>query len=132
DEKQWAAGDVHPSSPYHGHVYAVWDDGAVVFARTTDHGATWTGTSGAAAGAPITSGTVYPEITVSSTGSVYVVSTNVSSLVAMMVSTDGGGSFHAAPNPATGITTLEAALPTVDGWAELPGGHFRVISDPTI
>src|SRR5215467_885487 len=21
DDKQWAAGDVHPSSPYHGHVY---------------------------------------------------------------------------------------------------------------
>ncbi len=132
DDKQWAAGDFHPSSPYHGHVYAVWDNGSIAFARTTDHGATWTGTSGAAAGAPIASGTLYPEITVSDTGAVYVVSTDVASLVAMMVSTDGGNSFHSAPYPATGITTLEAALPTVDGWAELPGGTFRVISDPTV
>jgi hypothetical protein len=76
--------------------------------------------------------TVYPEITVSDTGAVYVVSTDTASLVAMMVSTDGGDSFQPATNPATGITTLEDALPAVDGWAELPGGTFRVISDPTV
>jgi hypothetical protein len=46
DDKQWAAGDAHPSSPYRGHVYAVWDKGSIAFARTTDHGATRTGTSG--------------------------------------------------------------------------------------
>ena len=133
DDKQWAAGDTSPSSPFHGNVYAVWDNGAIAFARTTDHGATWTGTSGAAAGAPIASGeTVYPEITVSDTGTVYVVSTDTVSLVAMMVSADGGDSFQAAVDPATGITTLEDALPAVDGWAELPGGTFRVISDPTV
>jgi hypothetical protein len=133
DDKQWAAGDTHPKSPFHGHVYTVWDNNCIAFARTTDHGATWTGTSGAAAGVQIAPGnTVYPEITVSDNGTVYVVSTDAESLVAMLVSTDGGASFHSAPNPATGITTLEAALPTVDGWAELPGGTFRVISDPTV
>jgi hypothetical protein len=133
DDKQWAAGDTHPKSPFHGHVYTVWDNNCIAFARTTDHGATWTGTSGAAAGVQIAPGnTVYPEITVSDNGTVYVVSTDAESLVAMLVSTDGGASFHSAPNPATGITTLEATLPTVDGWAELPGGTFRVISDPTV
>jgi hypothetical protein len=133
DDKQWAAGDTHPQSPFHGHVYTVWDNNGIAFARTTDHGTTWTGTSGAAAGVQIAPGnTVYPEITVSDNGTVYVVSTDAQSLVAMLVSTDGGGSFHSAPNPATGITTLEAALPAVDRFPELPGGTFRVISDPTV
>lgn len=133
DDKQWAAGDTHPTSPFHGHVYTVWDNNGIAFARTTDHGATWTGTSGAA-GVQIAPGnTVYPEITVSDNGTVYVVSTDARSLVAMLVSTDGGASFHSAPNPATGITTLEAALPAVDQqFPELPGGTFRVISDPTV
>lgn len=133
DDKQWAAGDTSPSSPFHGNVYAVWDNGGIAFARTTDHGTTWTGTSGEAAGVLIASGgTVYPEITVADTGTVYVVSTDTASLVAMMVSTDGGDSFQAAIDPATGITTLEDALPVVDGYAELPGGKFRVVSDPTV
>jgi hypothetical protein len=133
DDKQWAAGDTYPQSPFHGHVYAVWDNNGIAFARTTDHGATWTGTSGAAAGVQIAPGnTVYPEITVSNNGTVYLVSTDAQSLVAMLVSTDGGASFHSAPDPATGITTLEAALPAVDQFPELPGGTFRVISDPTV
>src|SRR5260370_2947800 len=51
----------------------------------------------------------------------------------MVVPTDGGASFHSAPDPATGITTLDAALPAVDQqFPELPGGTFRVISDPTV
>jgi hypothetical protein len=133
DDKQWAAGDTSASSPFRGNVYAVWDNGSIAFARTTNHGGTWTGTSGQAAGVAIAPGdTLYPEITVSDNGTVYVVSTDTTSLVAMMVSTDGGASFQAAANPATGITTLEDGLTAVDGWAELPGGHFRVISDPTI
>src|SRR5579875_2166700 len=53
-DKQWAAGDSNPASPYHGNVYAVWDKldapGAMAFARTLDHGASWTGAGGAAAG----------------------------------------------------------------------------------
>src|SRR5258708_37858495 len=44
DDKQWAAGDANPSSPYHGRVYVVWDDGpAMRFARTLDHGGMWIG-----------------------------------------------------------------------------------------
>src|SRR5690242_14990600 len=49
DDKQWVLGDVNPTSPYCGNVYAVWDDGSglgaskLAFARTTDHGSTWKG-----------------------------------------------------------------------------------------
>lgn len=44
DDKQWAAGDINPASPYYGNVYAAWDNGSqLAFARTTDHGATWKG-----------------------------------------------------------------------------------------
>ncbi len=41
DDKQWAAGDGNPGSPFHGRVYAAWDGpGGLCFARTLDHGAT--------------------------------------------------------------------------------------------
>ena len=36
DDKQWAASDNNPASPYNGHVYVVWDDlnaGTCAFAR---------------------------------------------------------------------------------------------------
>jgi hypothetical protein len=132
DDKQWAAGDANPASPYRGNVYAVWDNGGLSFARTTDHGSSWTGTTGAAAGDTISAGTVFPEITVSDDGTVIIVSTDATSTVQMLVSHDGGGSFQSTTDPATGITTLEDATPRVNGWNELPGGTFRVISDPTV
>jgi hypothetical protein len=132
DDKQWAAGDSNPASPFHGNVYAVWDNGGIAFAKTSDHGGTWTGTGANAAGQIIISdGSVYPEIDVSENGTVYVVSILGSEIV-MYTSTDGGDSFPAATAPATGIHNLEGWVPTVDGWPELPGGTFRVISDPTV
>ncbi|HEV2033861.1 MAG TPA: sialidase family protein [Candidatus Dormibacteraeota bacterium] len=46
DDKQAMAADLSPTSPYRGHVYAAWDlitsPGGIVFARSTNHGATWT------------------------------------------------------------------------------------------
>lgn len=132
DDKQWAAGDSYAGSPHKGNVYAVWDNGGLAFARTTDHGATWTGTAGAAAGDLISTGTYYPEITVADDGTVMIVSTDASSVIKMLVSHDGGDSFQPATDPATGITTLEDGAPTIHGWNVLPGGTFRVISDPTV
>jgi len=132
DDKQWAAGDAYPGSPFRGNVYAIWDNGGLAFARTTDHGANWQGTAGAAAGDIISAGTVYPEITVSDDGTVYVVSTDAVSDIEILASTDGGASFTARTKPATGITSLETAAPRVDGWPVLPGGSFRVITDPTV
>jgi hypothetical protein len=132
DDKQWAAGDAYAGSAFKGNVYAVWDNGGLAFARTTNHGATWTGTAGAAAGDIISTGTYYPEITVADDGTVMIVSTDTSSVVQMLVSHDGGDSFAAATDPATGIITLEDAAASIDGWPVLPGGTFRVISDPTV
>lgn len=133
DDKQWVAGDGNPASPFHGNVYAVWDDvGGMDFARTTDHGATWTGAGAAPAGGVIQTGSYYPEITVSDDGTVCIVSIG-GSQIGMITSTDGGNTFAPATNPASGITTLEASLPNVDGWPEFaPGASFRVITDPTV
>src|SRR6266849_6355875 len=54
DDKQWAAGDGNPGSPFHGRVYAAWDGpGGLCFARTLDHGNTWIGTGTSPAGTAI-------------------------------------------------------------------------------
>jgi hypothetical protein len=60
------------------------------------------------------------------------VSTDAVSSIEILASTDGGANFSARTNPATGITSLETAAPRVDGWPVLPGGSFRVITDPTV
>ncbi len=132
DDKQWAAGDGNPVSPFHGHVYAVWDDSpGMRFARTKDHGATWIG-----AGTDVTPGTVLvngsfsPEINVATNGDIYIV-WMADSEIKMIVSTDGGDSFQPAVSPATGVTTLSASLPAIHGWPVFPGGSFRVLTLPT-
>ena len=129
DDKQWMAGDANPASPFHGNVYVVWDDGGLAFARSTDHGATWVGAGGAAAGAQIASGSVFPEIDVSSDGSVYIVSITSAGEISMLVSKDGGDSFQATVSPATGVKSIEH--PQGNNTSALPGGTFRVITDPT-
>jgi hypothetical protein len=135
-DKQWAAGDSNAASPYHGNVYAVWDNVeapvGMAFARTQDHGATWVGAQGASAGSLISTGTVYPEIDVSANGFVYVVSLG-SDEIQMLVSSDGGDTFQpSATPPATGITTIQAVLPPNDStFTVFPGGTFRVLTDPT-
>ncbi len=136
DDKQWAAGDTNPASPFHGHVYAVWDDtnnGTTLFARTTDNGATWIGTTATpAAGAQIFSGTYYPEIDVSEAGTVFVVTIGGDE-IDMLTSEDGGGTFNqVATPPANGITTLSDSLPAPYGFPQFPGSTFRVLTDPTI
>jgi hypothetical protein len=133
DDKQWVAADGNAASPFHGNVYAVWDDvGGMDYARTTDAGTTWTGAGGAPAGAVLASGGYYPEVTVADDGTVYLVSIG-GSQIGMIVSTDGGDTFAPAANPASGVTTLEASLPSVDGWPEFaPGASFRVITDPSV
>lgn len=132
DDKQWAAGDTNPSSPYHGRVYAVWDDGSNMrFARSLDHGGTWIGVGTAPiAATSLASDSFSPEINVAANGNVYVVWI-AGSTIKMIVSSDGGDSFHAATPPAAGVTTLSATLPHPNGWPVLPGGTFRVLTLPT-
>lgn len=132
DDKQWAVGDANPDSPFHGHVYAVWDDGSQMrFARTVDHGAHWISTGAdPISGVSLTGDSFSPEINVAANGDVYIVWI-AGSTIKLLVSTDGGDSFHLAAPPATGVTTLSAALAHVDGWPVLPGGSFRALTVPT-
>ena len=132
DDKQWAAGDTNPASPFHGRIYAVWDDGSQMrFARTKDNGATWVGTgTNPVSNTSLASDSFSPEINVAANGDVYIVWIAGSS-IKMIVSTDGGDTFHAVTSPATGVTTLSASLPRPHGWPVLPGASFRVLTLPT-
>jgi hypothetical protein len=136
DDKPWLAADCGGSSAHKGNLYAVWDDltaSGMAFARTTDHGSTWIGAAGTPLGSTILTGTLYPEITVSDDGTVYVVSIEeAGGVIRMLTSGDGGNTFPQTPPPASGVTTLVAALPPVDGRAVFPGGTFRLITDPTV
>ena len=129
DDKQWAAGDSNPASPFHGRVYAAWDNGSdMLFARTKDHGATWVGagTGTTPAGSKIvTGGSFAPEINVAGNGDIFIVWASGSE-IKMIVSTDGGDSFQPAVSPATGITTLGSVVSP-----HFPNSTFRVGTLPT-
>jgi hypothetical protein len=135
DEKAWAAGDCGSAS-YHGRVYIAWaDSGNLRFARTLNHGSTWIGTGADPAGSVIGSGAFSPAVTVAASGDVYLANAPYGGhKIELLVSNDGGDSFHPVAPPATGITTLEASLPPwkPNGWPVIPGGTFRVFTIPTI
>jgi hypothetical protein len=137
DEKPWAVGD-SGSVSFHGRVYIVWDDGTELrFARTLDRGDTWVGAGAGVTppGTVLVNGSFAPEINVAANGDIYIVrsASYAGSEIKMIVSKDGGDSFHAVASPATGITTLEASLPPwkPNGWPVFPGGTFRVFTLPT-
>jgi hypothetical protein len=140
DDKQWAAGDGKPASPFHGRVYAAWDDGKVPgtslmrFARTLNHGATWIGTGNSSAGSVLANDSFSPEINVSADGTIYIVYLAGSTIsdIKLLVSNDGGNSFHFATPPATGITPVNSSfLPVVHGWPVFLGATFRLSTVPT-
>jgi hypothetical protein len=133
DDKQWAAGDTNPTSPHHGNVYAVWDSPqGLAFARTTDHGSTWIGFGTQPAGTPLVASSFGPQVAVGSDGTVYVVFREGAS-IQFVKSTDGGDTFSPSPGTlATGITPLTSPpLASPNGFPELPGGTFRVVTLPT-
>lgn len=133
DDKQWAVGDVNPTSPYYGRVYACWDSAGLggsqlCFARSKDHGTNWisikSGGIDQPAGTPIPgiSDSGSPEINVARDGTVFIVWWNGGSMIKFVKSTDGGDTFSAVKIVASGIT----AIPS-----KLPGGKFRTYSLPT-
>lgn len=132
DDKQGAASDSHASSPHYGNVYTAWDDGSTLrFARTTDHGASWKGTSSGAPGSSLANDSFAPALAVAPDGTVYIVWVNgeeFGQTVKFVKSTDGGNSFSAPQVVADGITPLKR--PPLHGaqFPELPGGTFRVIT----
>ena len=126
DDKQWAAGDGNPGSPFHGRIYAAWDGSAgLCFARTLDHGVTWIGTGASPAGTAIAPSSFSPEVNVADDGTVYIIffDTEGGTEIKMVKSTDGGNSFQATASPATGIGAF--------GITTLLGGNFRVAQVPT-
>jgi hypothetical protein len=129
DDKQWAAADNSPGSPYNGHVYAVWDNGSqLAFARTTNNGASWTGTAGQAAGSTLASDSFAPQISAGTDGTVYIAWT-AGWDIKFVKSADGGGTFSSPVPAAQGITPLTSPpLAAPNGFPELPGGTFRVLT----
>jgi hypothetical protein len=133
DDKQWATEDNNPLSPHFGNVYVAWDDGSnLAFARTTDHGATWKGVGTAPVGTPLAFDSYAPNLSVADDGTLYI-TWLAGNTIKFVKSTDGGNSFSAPAVVAGGIVTLQdAGLPEPDGFPELPGGTFRVLTLPTI
>ena len=126
DDKQVLVSDMTPTSPYFGRVYATWDYTGVVFARTTNHGLTWTGTTVGGvdqpAGSVIASNGIFSSIAVAEDGTVYVFYLDPStSAIRYVKSTTGGDTFSAPQPAATGITEVPG---------QLPGGTFRLESIP--
>jgi hypothetical protein len=120
DVKQSAAGDTNPASPHHGNVYAAWDGpGGLLFGRTTDHGATWTGTGANPVGSSLAPASFAPQVVVAVDGTVYIFFMDFPD-VQFVKSTDGGNSFGAPQTVAQGITGLPGStagryLPHPDG-----------------
>jgi hypothetical protein len=140
DDKQWVLGDVNPTSPHCGNVYAVWDNGnglgasKLAFARTTDHGSTWKGIKIDGAdrppGTPLPRGNVNsqisdsgsPELSVAADGSIYIVWWNGGTQIKYVKSADGGDSFSDPKIAASGISPIPG---------KIPGGKFRTQALPT-
>jgi hypothetical protein len=121
DDKQWAAADNSPASPYQGNVYAVWDNGSqLAFARTLDHGASWAGVGAQSVGSPLAFDSFAPDISVAADGTVFIVWV-AGSAIKFVKSTDGGNSFSAPAVAVSGITPVPG---------QLPGGKFRVFTLP--
>ena len=157
DDKQWAAGDVNPTSPYYGNVYAVWDgigesSVKLQFARTTDRGKTWKGISNKPSGSalPNIDDSESPEISVAADGTVYIVwlgedDKEKKPAIKFVKSNDGGNSFSNPMIVARNITPLDSPpLPQSSGGPILPNGShkyaqrshfenatFRVVTVPT-
>ncbi|MGF6921542.1 sialidase family protein [Paraburkholderia sp. 40] len=120
DDKQSAAGDTNPGSPYHGRVYAAWDGpGGMLFGRTIDYGASWRGTGGNPVGTSLAPASFGPQVVVAADSSVYIFFI-AGTDIQFVKSTDGGDSFSNPATVASGITGLPG---------QLPGGTFRT---PTV
>jgi len=139
DDKQWVRCDTNPSSPHYGNVYAAW--GAwqpLKFARSTDHGVTWTGKGTEAPGSLLVPLTFAPDLAVSADGTLHTSwHTDGGSTIEYIRSTDGGDTFEPQRSIVGGEVTgdhvhsLRNALPITDGWPHFDHGQFRVITIAT-
>jgi hypothetical protein len=130
DDKQWVQCDNHPDSPHYGNVYVVW--GAVSplrFARSTNHGNTWTGKAGEPSGSTLVSFCFAPDIAISPDGTLHVFwHDDGGTDIKYIRSTDGGASFSSVVKVATEISSLRGHLPLTNNWPHFDHGKFRVIT----
>jgi len=124
DDKQWAAGDGNPASPFYGRVYAVWDsENGLAFTRTLDHGFSWIGWGANPVGYPLALAAGFADLSIAADGSLYVVGV-AGSEIRFTKSTDGGETFSPASVIASGITPNPPPF-------HVGGGLFRVFTLPT-
>src|SRR5260370_27295691 len=98
DDKQAAASDLHPLSPFYGQVYAAWDDGSTLrFARTSD-GVNWNGVGNNSPGVGLEAvqESFFPDISATRDGEGYVV-LRAGNNLKFVKYTDGGTTVSAAP-----------------------------------
>jgi hypothetical protein len=135
DDKQWAAGDRSPGSPYYGRVYLAWDDGnGLAFARSWDHGTSWHGVGTSPVGFSLANDSFSPSISVASDGTVYIfwLAGIFGSTIKFVKSTNGGDTFSAPQVVVSSLSDLDSPpLPYSGSFPLLPGGHFRVLTVPT-
>lgn len=130
DDKQWVACDNTPSSPFYGNVYVAWGASSPLrFARSTDHGETWTGKGNEAPGSSLVSLSFAPEVSVSPDGTVHILwHIDSSSEIKYLRSTDGGNSFEPVKTVVSGVESLRGNLPVAGNWPHFDNGKFRVIT----
>ena len=132
DDKQWAAGDANPAArstatctpsgttPRHRSLRA--HEGS---RRDLDR----RGQRRRAGTASHRDGSLFPEINVAADGTIYVVSIAGSEISCRLHRRRR--QFSASRIPATGITTLGRRCLSAGRLSRLPGGNFRVLTDPT-
>jgi hypothetical protein len=114
NDKAWIAADSNPTSPFKDNLYVVWNDfnlsgAAVKFARSTNHGASWTVMSGTMSGP--NEGFTWPaEVAVGPNGDVWAswhtntIGDGTNGGVVMRRSIDGGATFGPEITPFPGGT----------------------------
>ncbi|MCB9432784.1 MAG: exo-alpha-sialidase [Ardenticatenaceae bacterium] len=131
DDKQWVICDNNRFSPHYGNIYVVWAASSPLrFARSTDHGQTWTGKAGEPAGSTLVSMQAFaPELAISPDGTLHLFWHNSGgSEVKYLRSTNGGSSFAPLQTVVVGMESLSGNLPEVDQWPHFENSKFRVLT----
>jgi len=130
DDKQWVRCDNNPGSPHRGNVYVAWGARSPLrFARSVDHGVTWTGAGNAAPGTQLATSAFGPDISISADGTVHIFwHYPASGTIEYLRSVDGGASFHRQPSAVSGMSSLTGHLPENYDWPHFEHGQFRVLT----
>jgi hypothetical protein len=130
DDKQWVACDNSHSSPFYGNIYIAWGASSPLrFARSTNHGDTWTGKGNEPPGSSLVSLSFAPEMSVSPNGTLHILWHNdASSEIRYLRSTDGGNTFEPMTIVVSGVESLRGHLPEIGDWPHFDYGKFRVIT----